>query len=102
MSQKLYQVFKCPNTFILYISEASLSTSWLSSGTQKFRHLLGYHAIGINSSFSSFLSALRFSNFIFQAESLTRIIVSGQLRSQRNYKKIALTTHDFTENFYLI
>ena len=44
---------------------------------QKFHDLLGCHAIGINSSFNSFLSDLRFSNLICQAKSLIWMIVSG-------------------------
>ena len=63
-----------------------LSKNWFyfffsSFDTQKFHHLLGCHAISINFSCNSFLSALRFSNLICQAKSLIRIIVSGSSSS---------------------
>ena len=55
------------NTLKLYTLKALLSKNRFyfflsSSGTQKFHHLLGYRAIGINSSLIVFLSSLRFSN----------------------------------------
>ena len=57
-------VSKCSNTSILYTLKSLLSKNrfcffFLSSDRQKFYHLLGFHAIGINSSLI-FLSALHF------------------------------------------
>ena len=48
----------------------------LSSSKQKFYHLLRCHAIDINSLLKSFLSTLRFSNLIWQAKRLIKVIVS--------------------------
>ena len=42
-----------------------------SSDTQKFHHLLGCQAIGINSSLIVFLSALHFSNYICLTKKLS-------------------------------
>ena len=44
--------------------------------------LLQLFNTGINSSYNSFFSALRFSNLIFQAENLIRIIISGSSSSK--------------------
>ena len=64
---KRYQVARCPNTLKLYTLKVLLHENWINffffdlPGRAKILHLLGCHAIGINSSFNSFLSALRFS-----------------------------------------
>ena len=77
-SQRFLNYIKKQNVlfFSLYTLIALLSKNWfyfffLSSDIQKFHHLLGCHAIGINSSLVFFLTALRFSCLLCQAESLT-------------------------------
>ena len=47
-----------------------------SSDTQQSHHLLGCGVTGINSLFNSCLSALHFSNLIYQDKSMTRIKLS--------------------------
>ena len=70
-----YTIF-CPKMFqyphIVYYQRTLLQSLgedrfyffFSSSDTKKIHHLLGCHASGINSSFNSFFSALRFSNLI--------------------------------------
>ena len=71
--QNLYKFWKqeakCFNTTMSYTTDAHFynplvkvgSISFFSSsGTQKFHHLLEFHATGINFSVNPFLSALRF------------------------------------------
>ena len=57
---------------IFYNSAISIrSISFFSaSDMHQSHHLSGWHMIGINSSFNSFLSALRFLNLIRQSKSL--------------------------------
>ena len=60
--------------------------------TQKFHHLLGCHAISINSSLL-FLSVLRFLNLICKAKSLIRITVSGSSSSKLLSRLILLNLY---------
>ena len=54
---------------ITLVLQANLLTKCASHPkTQEFHPLLGCHVIGINSSFNSFLCALRFSNLTRQAK----------------------------------
>ena len=73
LQENSYTIFvpKCFNTPTLYTIDAhfynpSQKIGFISfsssSDTQKFHHLLGWHATGINSSFNSFLSDFRFSD----------------------------------------
>ena len=57
-----------------------------SSDTHQPHHLLRCHVTGINSSFNSFLSALRFPNIVCQAKSLIRTMVS---RSSSSWKLLS-------------
>ena len=52
------------------------------SDMEKLQHLLGCHAISINSLLGSFLIALRLSNLKYQAKSAIRIMVSGSSSSK--------------------
>ena len=78
---------KCSNTSISYALKSLLSKNWFyfffsSSDMQKFDHLLGCHAIGINSSLIFFFSALDFLNLLCLAKSQIIIIVSGSSSSK--------------------
>ena len=55
---------------------------FLTSGIQKFHHILGCHVIGINSSLIFSSSALHFLTLLCQAKSLIRIVVSGSSSSK--------------------
>ena len=68
-----------PLLLLLYINDLLFNKRWIYFFflTHQSRHLLGYHAININSSFNYFLTSLHFSNLTFQAKSLIRIIVLG-------------------------
>ena len=59
---KLYQVFMLMHTHCFFF--------FSSSDMQKFRHLLGCHTIGINSSLVFFKCFTFFSNLICQAKYL--------------------------------
>ena len=76
----IFQEAKCFNTPNLYTTDPLFNNSsvnigsisfFSSSDTHQSHHLLGCPPTGINSSFNSFLSALRFSNLICQTKSLT-------------------------------
>ena len=66
-----FQVTKYFNTFKFHKLKTVNSTFLSSSDMQKFHHLLGCHAIGINSSLISFLITLRFSNLICLTKKLS-------------------------------
>ena len=75
---KNFQVSKVLNTSILYTLKALLSkigsiSSFSSSDMQKFYYPLGCLAIGINSSFNSFLSLLCFSNLICLTKNFSQL-----------------------------
>ena len=71
----ILQEAKCFNTANLYTTGTLFYNSSINIGSISFfsssdmhqtHHLLGCHATGINSSYNSFLGALRFSNLICQ------------------------------------
>ena len=73
-------------TLLQLFNEHWIYLFFSSSDTHQSHHLLRCHATGINSSFNSFLSALRFSKLICQAKKL--FCLEKKLKEIRLTKKL--------------
>ena len=83
-SQRFLHFIKCWNTPKLYTLKELLSKNWFyfffspSPGMKKSQHLLGCHAIDINSSVISFFKCFTFLKFNMPSQTSDNIMIAWQ------------------------
>ena len=88
-------VWKCPNTLKLYalkplLVKIGFVSFFSSSNMQKLYHLLGCHAIGMNSSLIFFLSALSFFKFTMPSQKSDNMLDKKAVLIRLKIKTICL------------